>query len=436
MSELTLTQSLQYNIEKLDLITSFGEISLVEIFEELNVFDSILMPCMSGNILIRDSLGLSDKLSFDGSEVIVIHITKYNDSDYGKFTKKFRIYKQSDRSIVNPTSEMYILHFVSEEFIFSEQQKISQYYKDNYHNIVKSILLNYLKVPELTKDYYVTPIYKIENSKGIHEVIIPSLTPFNAIKWLTKRSVNNDDLPNFFFFENVYGYNFKSLTKMLQESVVATFNYDPKNIDIKSIGNEFFGIRDLKILNTYDLIDTTKKGVYASKFIGFDPLTRKSTVNRSNFNIITKDKVNSKPNLSAYKNRNGVDGSSMFDSARVFYPFQTSRQTESYIKENDSNTSSIIDDTHIYMFQRRSIIANLMQSRIQFSVPGDFNYSCGSTVNLNIPKRSVPANGNKDSDLSDKALSGKYLIASARHIFRYRTHETIMEVVTNSTNRE
>jgi len=435
MSELTLTQSLQYNIEKLDLITSFGEISLVEIFEELNVFDSILMPCMSGNILIRDAIGLSDKLSFDGSEVIVIHITKDNDSNYGKFTKKFRIYKQSDRSIVNPTSEMYILHFVSEEFIFSEQQKISQYYKDNYHNIVKNILTNYLKVPELAKDFFVTPVNNIEASKGIHEVIIPSLTPFNAIKWLTKRSVNSEDLPNFFFFEDIKGYNFKSLTKMLQESVVATFNYDPKNIDIKSIGNEFFGIRDLKILNTYDLIDTTKKGVYASKFIGFDPLTRKSTVNRSNFNIITKDKVNSKPNLSAYKNRNGLDGSSMFDSARVFYPFQTSRQTESYIKENDSNTSSIIDDTHIYMFQRRSIIANLMQSRIQFSVPGDFNYSCGSTVNLNIPKRSVPAD-NKSSDVLDKALSGKYLIASARHIFKYRTHETIMEVVTNSTNRE
>lgn len=435
MSQLTLTQSLQYNIERLDLITSFGKIPLGEIFEELNIFDSILMPCMSGNILIRDSIGLSDKLSFDSSEVIVIHITKDKDSDYGKFTKKFRIYKQTDRNMVNPTSELYILHFVSEEFIFSEQQKISQYYKDNYHNIVKNILTNYLKVPELAKDFFVTPVYNIEASKGIHEVIIPALTPFNAIKWLTKRSVNSEDLPNFFFFEDIKGYNFKSLTKMLQESVVATFNYDPKNIDIKSIHKEFLGIRDLKILSTFDLIESTKKGVYASKFIGFDPLTRKTTVNNSNFSIITKDKVNSKANLSAYKNKKGVDGASMFDSSRVFYPFQTSRQTESYIIDNDSNTSSIIDDTHVYMFLRRSIIENLMQSRIQFSVPGNFDYSCGSTVNLNIPRRNVPADYDK-SDILDKALSGKYLIASARHIFRYRTHETIMEVVTNSTNRE
>ena len=78
MSDETILQSTQYTIKKdgLSLATKAGIVDLTGMFEELNIFDSIFNPCMTGTILIRDAKGLSNKLSFDGSEILLIDMGK------------------------------------------------------------------------------------------------------------------------------------------------------------------------------------------------------------------------------------------------------------------------------------------------------------------------------------------------------------------------
>ena len=119
---IEISQSTQFKIRQLEIVSKVGTIDVSGIFDELNIYDSIMMPCMSGNIIIRDALGLSSRLYFDGSEYLNINIGKENEEDVTSFKKTFRIYRQSDRKNINQTSEMYILHFVSEELIYSKQQ--------------------------------------------------------------------------------------------------------------------------------------------------------------------------------------------------------------------------------------------------------------------------------------------------------------------------
>ena len=90
--------------------------------------------------------------------------------------KTFRIYKQSDKSNINQTTEAYVLHFVSEELIYSEQQKISQAYNGAYSTIASSVLLDYLKVPK-------TKINIVETTKGLHSVVVPLLSPI-VLGWI------------------------------------------------------------------------------------------------------------------------------------------------------------------------------------------------------------------------------------------------------------
>ena len=59
--------------------------------------------------------------------------------------------------------------------------------------------------------------------------------------------------------------------------------------------------------------------------------------------------------------------------------------------------------------------------------------SSGFTLNLQIPKRAVKS---ENDDLFDKSLYGKYLIIGTRHIIKYNMHETIIDVVTDSTQKE
>ena len=128
MANFNIGQTTQFQINKLAINSKFGTVDLTAIFEELNIFDSVLVPCMSGNILLKDAVGLSKKLIFDGSEFIEIDISKDKEFSGTNIKKTFRIYKQSDKSNINQTTEAYVLHFVSEELIYSEQQKISQAY--------------------------------------------------------------------------------------------------------------------------------------------------------------------------------------------------------------------------------------------------------------------------------------------------------------------
>ena len=110
---LEVKRSTQFHINELVLVTKGGNIDISSIFEEINIYDSLLTPVMTGNILIRDANGLSDKLIFDGSESILIDIAKDKNSDIAVFKKSFRVYKQSDRRNENQNSELILLNFVS-----------------------------------------------------------------------------------------------------------------------------------------------------------------------------------------------------------------------------------------------------------------------------------------------------------------------------------
>jgi hypothetical protein len=425
---IEISQSTQFKIRQLEIVSKVGTIDVSGIFDELNIYDSIMMPCMSGNIVIRDALGLSSRLYFDGSEYLNINIGKENEEDVTSFKKTFRIYRQSDRKNINQTSEMYVLHFVSEELIYSKQQKVIQTYTGNHHEAAVSILKDYLKVKQV-----VGKIGIIEPSKGIHTYNFPNMSPFEALNWLAQRAISNEGLSNFIFFQNQLGYNFVSLSKLITQNVLFDVNFNPKNLT-PSVAQELIGARDVRIGEQHNLIDNIQNGVYAGTFIGFDPLTRKITTNKINFQDIYKKSkhANKNPNITAARNRDGLDGSQMYNSKISLYPFQSTRIDSSYTKSNDNITATIIDDTHNYIFQRRAIFKNLMQRKVQMVLPGNFTITSGLNLNLMMPSRAISDDNSNPYDIS---LSGKYLIIGARHIIKYDKHETVVEVATDSSDR-
>jgi len=69
-----------FRIKELSLVAKDKtERTLIGHYKELNIFDSILQPCLTGNILIEDSSGLSDSFLFDGNDFLKIHIGKVDD---------------------------------------------------------------------------------------------------------------------------------------------------------------------------------------------------------------------------------------------------------------------------------------------------------------------------------------------------------------------
>jgi hypothetical protein len=200
----------------------------------------------------------------------------------------------------------------------------------------------------------------------------------------------------------------------------------------ENLKDELFGARKVRVLSQFNMINNIRAGVYAGTFVGFDTLTRTIVVTDVKNNYDTTSKHGNKnSNLTDSKTKNNKSFSEMNDSRIVTYPFAVPRTTESYIKENSPKTSSIIDNTHDYIFQRAASFSNLLQKRVELTMPGNFSYSCGTIVNLDMPKFSTK----DDTKNTDDTLTGRYIIIAVRHIIRYNMHETILEIATDSTQR-
>ena len=428
----SIAQTTEFALNELTIVTKGGKLDIKGLFQELNIFDSVLQPCISGNILITDAIGLSSKLFFDGSEFIQMDIGK--DSDELRFKKSFRIFKQSERKNINQTSEMYILHFVSDEYILSSQQTLNQYYTGTYTEIAVKILQDKLKVPH---NAFSSAFYNY--SYGIKEFVVPNLAPLEAIEWMSKRATNEKYVPDFLFFQNKNGFNFCSISTLAEADEIFSVNFDPKNIS-DSIADELTGARDVRIISQYDLIDSTQSGVSAGQFIGFDPICRKVESKNFSFSDI-QDKIkhgNDTPNLpGGILNRNNQLSYEAYGSRKTVYNFSEGQKYSQYIKKNDPQSINTLEDTHNFVFQRKAILTNLLQQRVRIVLPGNFAVSSGFSLFLKIPTRAVYDSGGYCSggDNYDRTLYGKYIIIGTRHIIKYDKHETIVEVARDSSDK-
>ena len=427
--EIKAQKSTQFKINELVIVTKAGKIDISSLYEEINIFDSMLVSVMSGNILIRDSVGLSGKLLFDGSESILIDISKFSGSDIASFKKAYRIYKQSGRTTDKPGSEMYLLHFVSDELFYSDQYKVNQSYEMKYSDIVKKILKDYLKVSDNNLGGIYSP------SSGIKDIVIPNLSPLDAIEWCSKRAVDENRSPNFMFFQNITGYNFASLSKLLTEQEILDINFETKNSQKNNPLDEISGARSFEVLTTANLIDNTRSGVNSGTFTGFDPLTRTIASKRISYgdHYGSMKHGNETPNFTPILNRDGHNNSETFGSRKSFAFFSASRKYSEYIKKYDPTSISKEENVEDFLFQRKAIIKNLMAKRLKIVMPGNFQLTSGFNVNVNAPTFGQRQRG---EDEQDKSVSGKYVIVASRQIIGFEKHETIIEVASSSSDNE
>lgn len=420
----TLQDSLQFKIKQISIMTKGGSVDISAIYDEINVYDSLFMPMMSGNVLLTDAVGLSRTLKFDGSEVILIDVEK--SPGFIPFTKSFRIYKQTDRRNVNQSAEKYILHFISDEFVFSDQQRVNQSYETTYSDAAKKILTNYLKLENNDSGI-------IEESSGIRKIVIPNLPPLQAIEWCAKRSLDNNNAPSFVFFSNIFGYNYVSLSSLIRNDSILKINFDPKNLTKNDALSEMSSARSYQLMIQNDSIDRIRSGVNSGRFIGFDPITRSlgDKVITFDDHYGSVDHLNRTPNKTEIFNKDNSTNLASIDSRKVLSIFGTNRKDSAYIKKYDADSITKTETYENFLFQRRAIFKNLIARRVRVVMPGNFQLTSG--FNVEIFTSGFRTKG-KNSEGEEVTLNGKYLIVAARHTITHNKHETLIEIATDSTN--
>ena len=407
-----------FSLDACVIITATGKpTDFRDVMLSFNYYEDIYGNFITGDITINDSVGFLANMSFDGTDFLILSFSKPS-VEQTNITKTFRIYKVSDRHPTKDQNENYKLHFCSEEAVLNEQYKVSKSYKNQkISDIVKDIVYNQLKVDP--KKFLNE---NLEVTSGVREIIIPNFKPFEALNWLATQAISgNSRYPgaSYLFYENLNGYNFKSLQALYDIPPVAAFKYEPKNLNsaddtrLQDLNVEIKNVIGYDMIENWDYLNMVSTGAFANRLIAIDLLRLRYTVNDFDYLQYFNSSVNMNPYpfLTGAQNRFKDTYNKTFDAMLKVTTTNTGDSTySSYIKSHQPSIKDINIETTVPY--RSAQVPHINENKYRLTVPGDPLLTVGQVITFLLPEIVSQQIGQKNPD---KYYSGNFLITAVRH---------------------
>jgi hypothetical protein len=405
-----------FDILSLKLLSyaSGNEQDITKMWDEIEIFEDMYTNCLSGQVTIIDSMNLIYHFSLCGREKLEISFkTPFFEGLYGStaVTRTFRVYKISEREPrANDKSLRYTLHFVSEEFVKSQQTKISKAYEGRVDEVIKNIYTDYLKI-----DYTGNSKKSLDLSKTMfrHKFIIPYWSPLSAINWLTARAVDADNKENcnFIFYEDLEGFKMKSFAELAKQQPIGEYEYFPQAREEKDgvpsgrdLIKEYRTVREFLMMEYHNTMKNIENGFYASRLL-FHDIVRKQwgCIDYAyNQEFFKADHIEKNPLVAAGNDNLSPHPLSYFK----YYP----KHKWMYGNENQYADN---DKYQEWVLKRNAQMQQIEGARLQFTLPGNSKIRIGQVIKLTVP--SFEEKLNPFVDWMDKYMSGKYIISAIRH---------------------
>lgn len=415
------------------LKTPTGQYDIKDFVRGFQIYESITSSTMEAKIVIEDSAGLVN--TFTGSELFKVQII----GSIIDRTFFMRSYTILSRSRTNQDTDVYVINLASDEFIKNEAVNIFGMTDVIFKNktetsqIVEAILKNSRYIGTRKRLY-------LEETLNDHKFIIPNWRPFDAIYWMTERSIrktSGTSLQNgFAFFENALGYHYKSIDKMIDDVNAMKDNKDtnintgqprlyrytqaPKNLEGDGAADQY-RINAVVFPEEKNFLMGLRHGAWSGYSIGFDP----TTITQSKMGISTDISVdahyynintywNSMSHLKDGGNKNIIN--SMDEGVqqlieypkRVRYTILPNQIFDPKFQDNPQKNYESLVELQAYQWMR---IESLKTIKLQITIPGNMDLYVGSGIDIVIP---TSAKSGKKTKV-DRRYSGRYLIASLTH---------------------
>lgn len=433
----------KFTIETLSISSSEGRgiIDISQIYQQINIFESILTPCITGYIIVTDTFNLISGKRFGlpimGNEILTIEVTvpsyyiqNENDTWSQAFPNKItffgRVTDIKNITLVNEGAQNYEIHFCSEELILDKSLTLSKSYgTKTYGEMVGKIF---------DENFNTVSSVEIEKTLGNFTLAIPNWNPIQTINWMASRSLSaNNGTPQFFFYQSLYNdgitnytnrsytkdrrnvsstkYWFLSLDELISlwgNDVRKTIFFNPANnsalgskLDPESTMN-FSNAMNYQIVHSFNTLENVTKGMFNSRMISHDMVNKTWTKTDYNYDKHFKDYYHLDPGkffsgVANSKNKKFTDDD--YASSHIMLTSTGSPDNPNYLT---SISSARIDR-----------VQALNNFRVQLLIPGDGLTESGDIINFDLKSREVGGNG----QLSDQFYSGKYLVNSIKHTF-------------------
>ena len=406
-----------YTLDYINLINHAGKtVDISALVTDFSISESIYRHSLEVTINVKDAVNMFEELSLSGQERIEISLSRqqFEKTEKAVILTKFIVTEYPVFAKMPNKLQVYSIRGISEFAFISSLSKISRAMSGNALSLIKNILDKDLSVP--VDDITISK----QSSRNI-SLIIPNLTPLEAIQLILRRSFDSSGLP-FFMYETL-GNKIKivSQSELVSEDNKAIrtysntlfFDQDPKT-------TEDFDQRQSRIIDMSSDLRMSKyiagqQGAFAGKIFELDLGTKTLVVEKFDYsqefkkNLVCADK----PVLSDKFLVNKKKLNQLSDSANYFCSTNSLDSVQTY---SESVKSANLAKARSYTENLDTIIHDL-------NVAGDLNIRSGQIIDLKLLKSVDDRLELKNSETSggdkslDKFLSGRYLITSVVHKF-------------------
>lgn len=405
---------------------------ITNVIGEINLFESLNSPYITGNILLVDSSFLSSEIRFTGEETVTIKV--YVDDDY-KLEREFIIYSvpKQEKSF-NDNVSVYILNIIEKHGFYSYFNRLNKaysgYINDIIYSIYDTVLFDQTDKAFLNYDNFERPFQNIK-------VLANNRTPLGLCMSLAKRATNDIGEPFFLYSSLKEGPQFKSLNSLLTGNLMNPgdpfiYTQVQNSTDLKE---EKRIVVDMTVGDNDNSIALAKAGALGMRYVSIDPFNKK--INKSDYEIDFRqpDYYERKKNAGSVIGENiydeefsvGPDDKKLHElNSQIYSEVNTSSGFGQDIKGYDEE--AMLSD-HLKKVSRRSDMAFLDKQKYSMTIPGHMmfnrseNTSIGRMMEIIVPSDIPLVQKTDESEMKHPKRSGaRFLSTKARHRFGLNSH--------------
>jgi len=408
---------------------------------ELNLYESVEKPYLTGDILLNDDMGLRQTIQINGTERLLIEVGVPG-SGVTPFFKRFIITGVSADTKIGNATDVYLFHFVEEHAYFSALKRLSVKYEGTPAQIISSVFTT-----ELNKQV-VTGLVQAVNEPM--RVLTPYLTPLETVEWVRDRMVSVIGSPYICYStlrdNSIHLDEFAILidTPAWNESTPYVYGANLANTATsgaslqREIQRQYFSISSMQNRVNENQLNVAQGGGLGSIFEVLDPLTGDvyssfhnghttiSDIISSSFNN-TEDQLVLDNKLSFTAMSHGQLTIDNFPT-RVFTQISSSAVYDDINGYHDESTDS---SKHLLKIKAAAIRTVFAYNMTQITVPGNpyivnNKAGVGTTIEVEVP---IASHRPELVGYLDPNRSGKYGIYNIRHNFKDERHTAFIDIV-------
>ncbi len=394
-------------------------VNVTDQIRELNIYQNINSPYMSGNLLLADSQGVAEMLPLLGQERLLFslrtpeHEGKIDFNNYHAI-----IYNVEKRFHTTEREQSFLLNWTTIDHYKNIRTKISESFKGNISEIVTKILRdeNYLG----TKKHI-----NIEKTQNIRKFVFPNINPFQAILLVKEEALSEGErAPHFLFYENPEGYHFRSLDSQIGQLGTLnvphkrTYKYQPPKGTATSDPDEALNtILSWTVTDNSNSFFNTRHGMYASTLFYHDIFNK--NIKEFEYNY-TRDKIGKRNSTNQEsKNVGSIIAQTKIDMGKKLDEFPYTKifvhptaSKKLYFEGDDKGSDNNAEE---WLQESRSRALEREYFNLNIETYGDTDIMVGDMINVVIPSNKPLAPPIVRASV-DPILSGRYIITHLQHL--------------------